>query len=189
MAGRLGLQACECAQEDVDAWIEGTHMHRHHSHTCSTRKSSVYATEKRKESLPVPPPSIGGVVQGEEDVPFIPINQYRQVFEPLQQPSDGEVENMADQVSNVFPHIPRHIILMDLSEFPSAIGELFICVCVCVCVRACVRVCVRACVRACVRVWSVFSVYLSDSPNSHLHRSNSECGCNCSQHCGRQSTL
>ena len=69
----------------------------------------------------MPPPSTGGGVQGEEDVPFIPINQYRQVLEPLQQPRDREWENMADQVSNVFPHLPRHVILRDLSESPSAI--------------------------------------------------------------------
>ena len=28
-----------------------------------------------------------------------------------------------------------------------------------------------------------------DSPNSHLQRSNPECGCNCSEHCGGQSSF
>ena len=62
------------------------------------------------------PPNTGEVVQGEGDVPFIPINQYREVVEPLQQPRDMEMDNMTDQVSNVFPHLPRHIIQRDLSE-------------------------------------------------------------------------
>ena len=42
-------------------------------------------------------------------VPFGQVSSFFAI-EPLQQPSDGEVENMANQVSNVFPHIPCHII-------------------------------------------------------------------------------
>ena len=136
MARELGLQASECGQEEVNAWMEGTylharthththththtntHTHTHlHAHTHTHTHTSLPATEKRRVALPVPPPSTEGVDRDEGDVPFIPINQYRQVVEPLQQPrEDGEMEGMIEQVRNVFPDLPHHVIQRDLSE-------------------------------------------------------------------------
>ena len=52
----------------------------------------------------------------EENLPFIPINEYRDVVEPLQRPRDYHLEYQIDQVYQIFPQVPRYVIREDLSE-------------------------------------------------------------------------
>lgn len=87
MADGLSVQPTDYARGDVDKWLE-----------------EMRVQEEEEEPRQ----------RQEDQLPFIPINEYRDVVEPLQQPRDYHMEYQIDQVHQVFPQVPRYAIRQDL---------------------------------------------------------------------------